>query len=117
MAGSAGERKVEAILKDNRVHFAREYEFPDLFSSSGRPLRMDFVIFADDGSIDYAIEFQGEQHYRAVDHFGGRRAVHRQKYNDRQKAQYCLDHGIKLITIPYWDFDLLTYDYIIEKTL
>lgn len=112
---SSGERRVAAILEGAGLRFQQEYEFPDLVASSGRPLRMDFVVFNEDGSIDFAIEFQGEQHYRAVKYFGGGNAVSRQKYNDRKKAQYCLEHGIPLVTIPYYDYDILDYDYIITK--
>jgi hypothetical protein len=43
-----------------------EYIFPDLQSSSGRPLRFDFVIFDDDGHIDFIIEYQGKQHYEPL---------------------------------------------------
>lgn len=115
MAESSGEARVAALLTMANFKFKQEYEFPDLVASSGRPLRMDFVVFDDDGSIAFAIEYQGEQHYRAVDYFGGKKGLQRQKYNDRKKALYCLDHGIPLVTIPYWDYDRLTIDYILEK--
>ena len=42
-----------------------EYIFPDLRSPNGRPLRFDFVVFDDDGKIDFIIEYQGKQHYEA----------------------------------------------------
>lgn len=112
---SLGERKVASILTAAGLDFQQEYEFPDLIASSGRPLRLDFVVFDDDGEILFAIEFQGEQHYKPVKHFGGGSAVSRQKFNDRKKAQYCLDHCIPLVVIPYYDYDILDYDYIITK--
>jgi len=34
-----------------------EYTFPDLTSPNGKPLRFDFVVFDDDGKIDFIIEF------------------------------------------------------------
>ena len=112
MRSSRGEIKIEEILEAAGVHFEEEYSFPDLVSSSGRPLRFDFVVFDDDGEIDFLIEYQGEQHYVAKTKFGGAKALYRQKYNDTQKRKYCQDHGYTLIAIPYWDFSIVDYNYI-----
>ena len=47
----------EEILKDAELPFKMEYIFPDLKSPNGRPLRFDFVVFDDDGKIDFIIEY------------------------------------------------------------
>ena len=70
---SRGEIKIEEILTRAGLPFKMEYEFPDLVSSSGRPLRFDFAVFDDDGNVDFLIEFQGVQHYEAVKQFGGKK--------------------------------------------
>ena len=57
MRASRGEIKIEEILKEAGVPFIMEYSFPDLTSPYGRPLRFDFVVFDDDGYIDYIIEY------------------------------------------------------------
>lgn len=114
MLSSNGEVKIHNILSDYDVPFEEEYEFDDLIASSGRHLRFDFAVFAEDGTLDFLIEFQGRQHYNSVNKFGGERGVHRQQYNDIQKRKYCLDHGIRLITIPYYDEPKLSYDYIMR---
>ena len=51
---------MEEILKEAELTFKMEYSFPDLNSSNGRPLRFDFVVFDDDGKIDFIIEYQGK---------------------------------------------------------
>lgn len=112
---SAPERKISAILDAAGLPYETEYVFDDLVSSSGRHLRMDFVVFDDAGDIWFAIEYQGEQHYHANPRYGGSKGLQRQKFNDRKKAQYCLDNGIKLISIHYRDEPFLTYDYLIER--
>ena len=112
---SRGELKIDGILKSENVHFETEYIFPDLKASSGRELRMDFAVFDEAGDIAYCIEYQGEQHYSAVDFFGGAKAAQRQKYNDRLKRMYCLEHSIPLVIIPYHEYDKINYDYIITK--
>jgi len=34
-----------------------EYSFEGLCSENGRPLRFDFVVFDDDGNLDFIIEY------------------------------------------------------------
>lgn len=60
---SRGEIKIEEILRNYGMNFKEEYSFPDLVSSSGRPLRFDFAVFDDEGELDFLIEYQGIQHY------------------------------------------------------
>lgn len=110
---SRGEIKIEDILTMNGISFETEYIFPDLVSSSGRPLRFDFAVFDDDGNLDYLIEYQGIQHYAAVDRFGGRKGLFKQKYNDNQKRIYCAKKGIPLIAIPYWEENNITLEMLL----
>lgn len=112
---SRGEIKIEDILKENGLQYEKEYIFPGLVSSSGRPLRFDFVVFDDDGNIDFLIEFQGEQHYTSVDHFGGQKHLKIQKHNDSQKRKYCLVKGYPLVAVPFWDYEKLNYDYLLQR--
>lgn len=112
---SRGEIKIEEILKMNQIKFEREYIFPDLISSSGRPLRFDFAVFDDDGEINFLIEFQGAQHYTSVKHFGGQASLHTQKYNDQKKREYCYKHNYILITVPFWEYEELSFDYLFNK--
>ena len=114
MMSSALEVKIHNILTDYDVPFEEEYKFDDLIASSGRHLRFDFAVFTEDGELDFLIEAQGKQHYSAVDEFGGKKGVKRQKYNDMQKRKYCLKHGIKLICIPYYDEQRISFDYIMR---
>ena len=114
MRASRGEIKIEEILTQAGLVFKEEYIFPDLLSSSGRPLRFDFAVFDDDGDIDFLIEYQGVQHYEAKSKFGGYGGLRKQQYNDMKKREYCQKHEIKLIAIPYWDEGRIDYDYIMN---
>ena len=115
MRASRGEIKIEEILQKAELNFKEEYIFPELKSSSGRPLRFDFVVFDDDGKIDFLIEYQGKQHYEASSKFGGKRALYQQQFNDNKKRRFCALHGLTLIEIPYTEEHLISYDYIMEK--
>lgn len=115
MRASRGEIKIEEILQNAELNFKEEYILPDLKSSSGRPLRFDFVVFDDDGKIDFLIEYQGKQHYEASSKFGGKRGLYQQQFNDNKKRRFCALHGLTLIEIPYTEEHLISYDYIMEK--
>ncbi len=115
MRSSRGEIKIEEILDEAGLNFEEEYIFPELRSDNGRPLRFDFVIFDDDGKIDFIIEYQGKQHYEPTTKFGGKRGFYQQQYNDNKKRRFCALHDLKLIEIPYTEENLITYDYIMHK--
>ena len=114
MRASRGEIKIEEILTAAGLMFKPEYIFPDLVSSSGRPLRFDFAVFDDDGDLDFLIEYQGVQHYEPKSKFGGIQGLRKQQANDMKKREYCRDHNITLIAIPYWDEERITFDYIMK---
>ena len=114
MKSSRGEIKICDILDAAGLPYQEEYTFPDLVSSSGRPLRFDFAVFNDEGELEFLIEYQGIQHYQAKSKYGGAKGLYQQKYNDNQKRKYCAKHGIRLICIPYWDENIMDYDYIMK---
>ena len=114
MKASRGQLKIFQILQQSGLEFQEQYSFSDLVSNTGRPLRFDFAVFDDQHNIDFLIQFQGIQHYEAKDKFGGYNGLRKQQYNDMKKRQYCRDHSITLVIIPYWDEARITYDYILH---
>lgn len=95
---------VNKILKEHNVLYRVEKEFPDLYGQSNTShLRFDFAVLNPDGTIKWLIECQGEQHYRAVEEFGGKEQFEIQKKNDELKRGYAKKHGIKLLEISYKD--------------
>ena len=114
MRASRGEITIAEILEEAGLDFKEEYSFPDLVSNTGRALRFDFAVFDDDGDIDFLIEYQGIQHYKPKDKFGGWSGLKKQQFNDMKKREYCKKHGITLVAIPYTDEFLLSYDYIMN---
>ena len=115
MLSSRGEIKIHDILAEAELNFEEEYIFPNLCSANGRPLRFDFVVFDDDGRIDFIVEYQGKQHYEPSAKFGGKKGFYQQQYNDNKKRRFCALHGFKLIEIPYSEENLISYDYIMKR--
>lgn len=115
MKSSRGEIKIYEILEEAGLNFKTEYSFQGLCSPNGRPLRFDFVVFDDEGKIDFIIEYQGRQHYEPSSKFGGKRGFYQQQFNDNKKRRFCALHDFKLIEIPYTEENLISYDYIMSK--
>ena len=59
-------------------------------------------------SIKLGIEYQGEQHYKPIEFFGGENAYKETVKRDKRKADLCAAHDITLL---YWK-----YDEVINKT-
>jgi hypothetical protein len=81
-----------------------------------KSLRFDFYL----EEFNTSIEIQGKQHYEPVD-FGGRprewsiQDFKIQQIRDQIKRDYCKENNIKLLEIPYWDFDNI--EQILDKTI
>lgn len=114
MLSSSGEKKIHEILERANINFKEEYQFQDLRGYKHVPLRFDFCVFTTSGEIAFLIEFNGVQHYRPVDKFGGVKTFSRQRQNDLKKIQYCLEHKIKLVVIPYYEESKLSLEYIMR---
>ena len=52
-------------------------------------------------SLETAIEYQGIQHYRSVDFFGGEDALALRQELDQLKRQQCEQNHVRLIEWPY----------------
>ena len=65
-------------------------------------------------SLRIGIEYQGEQHYRPIDFFGGERAYKDVVARDKRKADLCKENNVKLI---YWKFDEVISKSKLEKKI
>lgn len=94
---SSGEKAVRLWLIEHNIPYEKEYSFKDLRGVGNGYLRFDFKI--KDKPI--FIEFQGEEHYRPIDFFGGEEGFTIRKIHDNLKKIYCDKNNFKLIEIPY----------------
>ena len=111
---SHGEREIERVLKGKCVKYTRQKKFDDCVYK--RQLPFDFYI----SELNIAIEFDGQQHFVPVD-FGCQdnnkvqELFELTKKRDQIKNEYCLANAIKLVRIPYTDYDNI--ETIIDKLL
>lgn len=102
-SNSKGEDKINLYLKENNINYLRQYKFSDCFYKY--PLHFDFAIFDKNNNLICLIEYQGKQHYEPIEWFGGVESFVNQQERDNTKRDYCKLKNIKLIEIPYWNFD------------
>lgn len=61
------------------------------------------------------IEFQGEQHKRPVEYFGGDEKFRKQQEHDKRKREYAANHNIPLLEI--WHDEIDRIDSILDNYL
>ena len=93
---SIGEAKISHWLDENDVHYIPQYAFQDCVMSY-KPMPFDFYL----DNYNTVVEFDGIQHFESVEFFGGDVEFSKTQKRDAFKTQYCSDHGINLIRIPY----------------
>lgn len=105
---SRGEKKIKIYLESKNIDFYMNYSFEDC--KNKKRLKFDFYL----PSYKVIIEYDGEHHFKENKYFG----VGNLEYitnNDNIKNQYCLDNNIRMIRIPYWDYNDI--DNILDKSL
>lgn len=96
---SSKERIIESILLDMNVKFDKQKRFCDCKYHYTLPF--DFVVYNEDDSIKFLIEYDGEQHFRPVCLWGGIDEYNEIKRRDRIKTEYCKNKNILLLRLNY----------------
>ena len=97
---SLGEERLEKYLKKHNINYIGQYRFGDCVRKE-RDMPFDFYL----PDLNIAIEYDGVQHYEPVVKFGGEEGFAELKLNDYFKTNYCIEHNIKLIRVPYTEYD------------
>ena len=96
---SKGEDKIREFFLDNNIQFEEQVGFDKLRNKN--PLKFDFYL------LDYsmAVEYNGKQHYEPIEYFGGEEVFQKQQIKDQIKRNFCKTYKIKLLEIPYTEFN------------
>ena len=92
---SKGESFISNILLKNEIEFKKE------FLIRGFNYRYDFYL----PKYNLLIEYHGIQHYKEVKHWGGKKALIKNRKRDIIKIELAKRHGYDIITIPYYNKD------------
>jgi hypothetical protein len=96
-SSSSGEKMISSILKEKNIEFIREYKFSNCVDKG--KLRFDFYI----PSKNICIEYNGLQHYKEIEFFGGEKYFKSMLKKDKIKISYCQQNNIKLLIFKYND--------------
>lgn len=108
---SHGEERIEKILKVKNVCFEVEKKIDCL--GKANKSKFDFYI----KGVGF-IEFDGNQHFKPYEFYGGEKRYKQLKSNDQKKNQYCEQNQIPLLRIKYNQFDKIKEmieDFILNK--
>ena len=111
---SRGESKINQLLFNLNLNYQTQFWYKDLKDKTY--LYFDFAILDNDKNVTCLIEYQGEQHYLDVAFFNKKyHSMNTTKKHDQMKKEYCQKNNIRLVEIPYYDFDKLNEQYILDK--
>ena len=94
---SKGEKEIKELLNSKNIRFLPQHRFPDCRYK--RQLPFDFYL----PEYNICIEFNGLQHYKPIDYFGGEKTFKILTKRDKIKMEYCLNNNIPLMIIKYND--------------
>ena len=92
---SVGERLIRDILIESHVDFISQKRFDDCRHINTLPF--DFYL----PYYNTCIEYDGVQHFKPINYFGGEKEFELRKINDDIKTKYCENNKINLIRLPY----------------
>lgn len=111
--GSHGEKAIINYLEGNNIPYKYQYRFEDC--KDKRTLPFDFYL----PQYNLCIEYDGQLHYESARYIKDEEIMdmklQKQQEHDNIKTNYCKDKNIKLLRIPYWEFDNI--ENILEDTL
>lgn len=92
---SHGEKDIGNYLNTNDIIYIPQCTFDDC--KDKRKLPFDFYL----PELNICIEYDGEQHFKVIDHFGGEEGLRIRQLHDQIKTNYCKNNNIPLIRIKY----------------
>ena len=93
---SKAELVITDYLKNKNIPFKCEVWFSDLRDKL--PLRYDFAIYYDKDSF-ILLEYNGDQHFKNVEYFGGNEEFKKRIIHDNMKREYAKNNNIELFEI------------------
>jgi len=94
---SKGEKKIRIFLVENNILFDYQKKFPNLIYK--KSLIFDFYL----PKYNLCIEYDGEQHFKPIDYWGGLDGFKLRQIKDNIKTKYCKNNSINLLRISFED--------------
>lgn len=115
---SKGELELRQILTEKNINFKEQITFKDCLTEKGFRCKFDVGIYDNSfKNLRGIIEFNGQQHYEVVEYFGGEEKFLAGQKNDFIKKQYCKNHNIPFLEIPYTELGHINIDSFLSEVL
>lgn len=98
---SKGAKRIKYILENKNINYEMEFRIPECKHIISLPF--DFAILKDNQILGL-IEFDGEQHFREIELWGGKESFEGIQKRDKIKDTYCEEHKIPLLRIAYYEY-------------
>jgi len=92
---SKGENKIENILSNKNIIYVRQKKFDGCKNKYKLPF--DFYL----PDLNICIEYDGKQHFEAIEYWGGEEQFELIKIRDKIKTDFCIKNNIELLRINY----------------
>ena len=109
---SRGEKKIQSILSKINIKYIQQKTFEKC-----RNPKTNKILFFDFYLPDYntCIEYDGQQHFEYTNiGWMTKEKFDRTKFCDEIKNNFCKNNDIRLIRIPYYDFDKIDEQYLLS---
>lgn len=107
---SKGELKIQNILNNLNIKYIREHSFSNFVNNRNKK-NFPFDFYLPD--YNCCIEYDGEQHYKGWKREEESLLIIQDR--DKRKNKFCKENDIKLLRIPYFDFDKIDLNYLVSK--
>lgn len=111
---SKGEEIIGNILLRLNITHIKQKTFEECKNpKTNTKLRFDFYL----PDCNCCIEYDGKQHFILdnTGYYSDEDKFKERQYRDNIKNIFCENNNIKLVRIPYWDFDKIDEQYILDK--
>jgi len=96
---SRGEKMIHAYAKKHNIEYVPQYS-P---SECKYKYKLRFDVYFPQQQI--IVEYDGRQHFEPIERWGGEESFRYVQIRDEIKNQYCLENNIKMVRIPYWEYN------------
>lgn len=98
---SKGEKEISGILNSLNIKYTSQKRFPECKHKNTLPF--DFYIHNKKSKL--LIEFDGIQHFKPIEYFGGEDVLRDTQFRDKIKDDFAKEKDIPLLRIPYTEQD------------
>ena len=98
---SKGEKEISDILNSLNIKYTSQKRFPECKHKNTLPF--DFYIHNKKSKL--LIEFDGIQHFKPIEYFGGEDVLKETQFRDKIKNDFAKEKGIPILRIPYTEQD------------